>query len=149
MRTGYTEENIVITDILANAEVITLALTDEAGPYSVPVNGAYEGNILYIHSGKKGRKVACLDSGNKVAFSAAIDVRMREGGDNACDQGYLFRSVFGCGTPRLVEGDEKITAFKMLAKKHLDEDLPLKEKAIPNTLVYAIDVETISARVKE
>nr|WP_287412906.1 pyridoxamine 5'-phosphate oxidase family protein [Pseudodesulfovibrio sp.] len=149
MRKGYTENETAIAEILTKADVLWLALTDNDGPYCVPVNFAVEGNVIYIHSGKRGRKAACLNTGKTVAFSTAVDVRMRQGGDNACDQGYLFRSVMGHGTPRLVDDDEKMHGLDLLTVKYLGKQLPYKEAALPATAVYAIDVENISARIKE
>lgn len=149
MRKGLTDDTQTIANILAGAEVLWLALVDEDGPYCVPVNFAHDNDIIYIHSGQRGRKAAALNSGAPVAFSTAVDVRMREGGDNACDQGYLFRSIAGSGTPRLADGDEKMHALDLLSVKHLGKQMPYKEKALPITTVYAIDVSDIHARVKE
>lgn len=149
MRKGMTNDPAILQDILDKAELIWLAMADDQGPHSVPVNFAYVDETIYIHSGKRGRKAAALDSGAEVAFSAAVDVRMRKGGDNACDQGYLFRSVMGNGTSRLVEGNEKMKALDAITLKHLGELMPYNEKALAATNVYAIDVETINARVKE
>lgn len=149
MRKGFSKDKTIIADILHKAEVLWLAMVDSEGPHSVPVNFASEGDVIYIHSGKHGRKAACLDSGNPVAFSIAVNVRMREGGDNACDQGYIFRSIMGHGIPRPAEGKEKMRGLDLLSLKHLGKQLPYKEKALPATAVYAIDIKTISARVKE
>lgn len=149
MRKGLTDDSKVVQDILDRAEVLWLALVDDEGPHSVPVNFGEADGVLYIHSGKKGRKAAALDSGSVLAFSAAVDVAKRPGGDDACDQGYHFRSIMGKGTPRLVEGDEKITGLDAITVKHLGKQLPYVDKFMPITNVYAIDIETITARVKE
>lgn len=149
MRKGFTDNAEVISTLLAKAEVLWLALTDEDGPHCVPVNFAEENGVIYIHTGKRGRKVECLNSGNLAAFSAAVDVRMREGGDDACDQGYLFKSVMGNGTPREVDGDEKMRGLDLITVKYLGKQLPYRDKALPATAVYAIDVKTATARIKE
>lgn len=148
MRKGVTDDPSVIKDILDKAEVLWLALVDGDGPYSVPVNFAEKDGTLFIHSGRKGRKAAALNSGAPLAFSAAVDVRMRDGGDDACDQGYFFRSVMGSGTPREVEGDEKMLGLDLISFKHLGQQLPYVDKVLPVTHVYAIDVATITARIK-
>ncbi len=149
MRKGLTDSLEAVKDVLDRADVIWLAMVDEDGPYSVPVNFAYLNEKVYIHTGKRGRKAAAFAAGSPVAFSTAVDVRMRKGGDDACNQGYVFRSVMGNGTPRLVEGDEKMAALDVLTIKHLGKQLPYNEKALAVTLVYAIDIETVNARVKE
>lgn len=149
MRKGLSEDPAIVREILDRADVLWLALVDDHGPHSVPVNFGRVDDTLYIHSGKQGRKAAALDSGAPVAFSAAVDVRMRKGGDNACDQGYYFRSVMGRGTPRLVDGDEMMAGLDAIAVKHLGKKLPYVDKVLKVTNVYAIDVEAITARVKE
>ena len=149
MRKSVTEDKAVIKDILDRAEVLWLALADADGPYCVPVNFALDNDVVYIHSGGKGRKAACLDSGAKVAFSTAVDVRLRDSdADNACDQGYHFKSVMGSGIPRKLEGDEKLRALDAITIKYLGKQLPYVDKVLPVTMVYAIDINTMTARVK-
>jgi len=83
MRKGVTEDKGVVADILDKAEVVWLALADDEGPHCVPVNFAVEGDTLFVHSGKRGRKAACLDSGAPLAFSAAVDMELKTSEDNA------------------------------------------------------------------
>ncbi|MBG0791223.1 MAG: pyridoxamine 5'-phosphate oxidase family protein [Desulfovibrionaceae bacterium] len=149
MRKGVTDNPKTVSDILSGADVLWLALADENGPHCVPVNFAEENGVIYLHSGKRGRKAACLDSGSKVAFSTAVDIERRKGGDNACDQGYRFRSVMGSGTPRALSGKEKMHGLDLIAFKHLGKRLPYAEKVVPKTAVYAIDIEEATARIKE
>lgn len=149
MRKGITTDPETVTDILTRADTLWLAIADEQGPYSIPVNFAYVEGVIYLHSGKRGRKAAALDSGAPVAFSTAVDVRMRPGGDDACDQGYHFRSISGRGTPRLADQDEKMRGLDAITVKHLGKKRPYSEKALPITNVYAIDIDTITARIKE
>ena len=55
----------------------------------------------------------------------------------------------GRGVPRLLEGDEKTAGLDAITRKHLGRLLPYVDKILPITSVYAIDVEQITARVKE
>lgn len=149
MRKGVTDDPAIIKDIMDRAEMLWLALVDEDGPHSVPVNFALIGETIYLHSGFKGRKAAALQSGAPVAFSAAVDVHLRPGGDNACDQGYYFKSVMGRGTPRLTEGEEKMRGLDAVTVKHLGRQLPYIDKVLPKTAVFAIDIESVTARIKQ
>lgn len=149
MRKGVTDDPVAVKDVLDRADVLWLAMSDDDGPHSVPVNFSYLDGTIYIHMGKRGRKATLFAAGAPVAFSAAVDVRMRPGGDDACDQGYFFRSVMGKGRPRLAEGEERMAAMDALTVKHLGKQLPYNEKMLDITLLYAIDVETVTARVKE
>jgi len=148
MRKDVTVDPQVIADILARAEVLWLALTDEAGPYCVPVNFAAHEGRLCIHSGRRGRKAAALDSGKLLAFSTAVDLEPRTG-DAACKYGYRFRSVMGTGTPRRVEGREMRTALDAITLKYAGKPMPYEDKPLAATVAYVIDIASITARIKE
>lgn len=149
MRQGVTDNPDSINAIFNEAEVLWLALVDDEGPHSVPVNFGIVDGIIYIHSGKKGRKAAALNSGAPVAFSTAVDIEAKVS-DMACNQGYTFRSIMGRGIPRLVTDDkEKMAALDSITLKHVGKLLPYHEKVLPMTAVYAIDIETVKGRIKE
>jgi hypothetical protein len=129
--------------------VVWLALADAEGPHCVPVNFDVEGETLFVHSGKRGRKAACLDSGAPLAFSAAVDMQLKTSDDNACELGYRFRSVMGGGTPRLLDGDEKMRALDLITLKYAGRKMPYNEKVLAITAAYAIDIHSATARIKE
>ncbi|MEZ7196899.1 pyridoxamine 5'-phosphate oxidase family protein [Pseudodesulfovibrio karagichevae] len=149
MRKGVTEDKAVVADILDKAEVVWLALNDDEGPHCVPVNFAVQGDTLFVHSGKRGRKAACLDSGAAMAFSAAVDIELKTSDDNACELGYRFRSVMGNGTPRPLDGDEKLRALDLITLKYAGRSMPYNEKVLAITAAYAIDIRSATARIKE
>jgi hypothetical protein len=149
MRKSVTEDKGVVADILDKAEVVWLALADDDGPYCVPVNFAVQGDTLFLHSGPKGRKAACLDSGAPLAFSAAVDMELKTSDENACKLGYRFRSVMGRGVPRALDGDEKMRALDLLTLKYAGRPMPYNEKYLAVTGAYAIDIHSATARIKE
>lgn len=149
MRKGVTDDKAVTADILSGAEVLWLALVDDRGPHCVPVSFAADGDALYVHSGQKGRKAACLDSGAPLAFSAVVDPALKTSDENACELGYRFRSVMGNGVPRRLSGDEKLRALDLITLKYAGRAMPYNEKVLAITAVYAIDVTAVTARIKE
>lgn len=149
MRKSVTDDKAATADILDRADVLWLALNDGAGPHCVPVNFAREGETLYLHSGRKGRKAACLDSGAPLAFSAAVDMELKTSDENACELGYRFRSVMGRGTPRALDGDDKLHALDRLTLKYAGRELPYVDRVLAITRVYAIDIESATTRIKE
>jgi len=143
-----TDDSVTISEVLNKAEVIWLALADEDGPHCVPVNFALEDNTLFVHSGKKGRKAACLDSGAKLAFSTAVDMALRPSDVDACELGYHFRSVMGQGIPRKLDGSEKMHGLDLLTLKYAGKAMPYNEKVLAITQVYAINITSATARIK-
>jgi len=153
MRKDVTDDRAVVAEILNRAEYVTLALVDDEGPYSVPVNAAFEDGVLYLHSSKKGRKGLALcraaDAHARVAFSAAVDLEKKTG-ELACQWGYMFRSVLGSGLVRVVEkSGDKVAALNALMRKYAGrDDFPYDEGILNKTLVIAIDVDRATARLK-
>lgn len=153
MRKDVTDDQAVVAEILNRAEVVTLALVDGEGAYSVPVNAAFEDGVLYLHSSKEGRKAEALRRAvsrrERVAFSAAVDLEKKTG-ELACQWGYTFRSVLGFGLARVVEQRcDKVAALNTLMRKHAGRDtFPFDEGILDKTFVLAIDVDRATARFK-
>ncbi|MDR3641415.1 MAG: pyridoxamine 5'-phosphate oxidase family protein [Humidesulfovibrio sp.] len=153
MRKDVTEDWTAVADVLDCAEYLSLALKDEAGLYSVPVNFAYADGMVYFHSARKGRKFEALRRAEaeetSVAFSAAADLEMKTGA-KACQWGYKFRCVLGSGPVRLVESlEEKRAGLGAIMKKYAGADnFPYDENIFAKTAVVAIRVEKATARLK-
>ena len=153
MRKDVTDDQTVVAEILNRAQYVTLALVDGEGPYSVPVNAAFEDGVLYFHSSRKGRKAEALleavAKGARVAFSAAVDLEPKTG-ELACQWGFKFRSVLGSGPVRVVElSGDKVAALNTLMRKHAGrDDFPYDEGILDKTLVLAVDVDRATARLK-
>lgn len=154
MPKDVTNDSAAIADVLNRAEYATLALMDDEGLYSVPVNFGYRDGVLYLHTGKKGRKFQALrkaaEAGTTVAFSAAVDLEMKTG-DKACQWGYKFRSVFGSGTVSIIDEPKALLAgLGVIMEKYAGSDsFPYDEKILGITSVVAIRVETATARLKQ
>ena len=84
---------------------------DEDYPYAVPVSYVYFNNKIYFHSAKAGHKIDAITKNPKVSFSVIDE-------DTIVSEKYTtyFRSVIAFGKAIIVEGDERLEAFKALVK---------------------------------
>lgn len=147
MRKSVTTDPEAIKDVLNRATVLWLALHDSQGPYCVPVNFAVDQDTIYIHSGRKGRKFEALCSGAPLSFSCAVDLDPKTG-DGACEFSYRFKSVIGQGKPELLPETETERGLDAITMKHAGELLPYKEKVVQKTAVFAISINSATARIK-
>jgi len=153
MRKDVTTDPKAVADVLDGAEYMSLALVDDEGLYSVPVNFAFKDGVLYFHSARKGRKYEALRraeaAGVGVAFSAATDLEMKTG-EKACQWGYKFRCVLGSGRVRFVEDPaESLAGLGVIMKKYAGADsFPYDENILAKTAVVAIHVDKATARLK-
>jgi len=138
-----------------------------ARPYVVPMNFAYKPAAetaaapgpppkgagedspglgrLYLHTGD-GRKSAALADNPRVCVAVAADAAFDQGA-TPCSDGFSFRSVLVEGRATLLKDEgERGRALRAIVAKYDPEaaDMPFAEDALAETLVYAVEIETLS-----
>lgn len=137
------EDTIAVMDRCTNG--VFACLGDEDYPYAVPLSYVYLNGKIYFHSAKDGHKIDAIAKYPKVSFSVIDE-------DTIVSEEYTtyFRSVIAFGKARIVEGDERLEAFKALVKKYSGdqpEDARNKEVAeCSRAYIIAIDVEHITGK---
>jgi hypothetical protein len=137
------EDTIAVMDRCTNG--VLACLGDEEYPYAVPLSYVYLNNKIYFHSAKTGHKIDSITKNPKVSFSVIDE-------DTIVSEKYTtyFRSVIAFGKARIVEGDERLEAFKALVEKYSgDQPEEAKHKEITGctqAYVIAIDVEHITGK---
>lgn len=134
--------------IFARAEVATVSMVTEEGPYAVPVSPVCLNNVLYFHSAFAGRKVEVLKRDPRVWISAFTDVHA------AIDKfTTYYESAMAWGNVRFVtEPDEKIAALRALCEKFTPMNMADFDRAVqaslPRTALYALPLDHISGKAK-
>ena len=96
-----------IHDILREARLLRLAMIDGERPYMVPMLYGFDGDHLYLHSAREGRKVDVLTCNPEVCFECEVGVRLSPT-ENICRWGVDYQSVIGYGRAViLTDGVEK------------------------------------------
>lgn len=157
--------NRIIDDALYGS----IGLLDGAGlPYTVPLSLAREGDTLYFHSAKSGKKTALLADGTAVSVlfvgQASIPDRLStsELEALAADPGrhHVFgEQVFTCayesvmvtGVVRCLEDEAaRIHGLEVICQKFTPEHMAYLPHALrvdlKYTAVYAIDMQEITAK---
>lgn len=145
-RKGFSSDEAVIEDVLRGGEILHLALKDHNGIYSVPVNYGFKRGAIYIHSSKTGRKISALALGEEVGFSVLASHKVKPH-EKPCKWGCSFRSVVGCGVPRILEEHEKTAALNLIMKQYSDEKWKIEPSAAQAIEVIEIMITSASARV--
>ena len=141
-----------IKEILDQGTFLTVAFSDEEGPYSLPLNYGYEekdGEItFYVHSAKEGRKVDAFRKGIDVSVSiTSFD------GYNGSDSGNswtcYFKSFIGFGNAvEITSHKEKSHALNTLMKRVAKREFDFSEKDLANTSIFAFKIHSYSAKRK-
>jgi len=123
-----------------------LACLGDAGfPYAVPLNYVYFNGKIYFHSAKTGHKIDALTKHPKVSF-AVVDE------DTIVSEEYTsyFRSAIAFGQARMVEGEERLEAFRALVEKYSGDqpetDKQQKITGCTQACIIAIDIEHLTGK---
>jgi nitroimidazol reductase NimA-like FMN-containing flavoprotein (pyridoxamine 5'-phosphate oxidase superfamily) len=87
-----------IDAVIRAAEVCRIAFADHNEPYVVPVSFGYDGETLYIHTARTGRKLDFIAANNRVCFELEANVSIQSDEHDACAWTFEFESVIGYGT---------------------------------------------------
>ena len=80
--------------IIKRCRVCHLALCDDGQPYVVPLSFGYDGEYLYFHAAREGRKIDIIKKNHRVGFEFDILQEIVKSED-ACSWGAKYESVIG------------------------------------------------------
>lgn len=118
-------------------------------PVIKPVNFVYMDKKLYIHSSKKGEKMADIRRGSPVCFELDDPIAYAPTTGPACMAGYYYRSVIIKGQALFVtERKKKLKALERLMEKYQPEAGygPISEEVMKKTAIIEISIEHMTAK---
>lgn len=140
-------DRTALDEIVHKALICRLAMCDGDQPYVIPLNFGYDGNSLYIHCAREGKKLDILKKNNRVCFEVDADHELVKG-ESACDWGFKAKSVIALGKAVLIEdGEEKRRALGIIME-HYGARPPYsyREKGFQKALIIKVDVENMTGK---
>lgn len=158
--------------VIDRTSFAVLSVTDSNGdPYAIPLSVARDGECLYFHSARSGKKVDLLQSKPLACVTFVTDVNvpelfseeeleeMRTNEDKAGDIGskvftteYASAIVYGKVEP-VTSGEEKRRALEVICRKYAPDKMALFDAAAASgmklTNIYSIAIERITAKRKK
>jgi len=135
-----------IDSIIRRSQVCRLGLSDHGSPYVVPLCFGYDGQALYFHCAREGRKLDILRQNDKVCFEFDIVEGLVEA-DQGCDWGIRYQSVIGFGRSRVVEKDaDKKQALTLIMAQYSKRIFSFPPDAVSRTVVVKIEIESLTGK---
>lgn len=107
-----------IDSILRANTVCRLGMADGPQPYVIPMSYGYDGEHLYFHCAREGRKLDILRKNPLVCFEVDCDVALRDE-SLVCRKTMRYTSVVGNGRAAILEGrDNVLPALDLLMAQH-------------------------------
>lgn len=151
----------LIKEVLNEVEYGILSMCLDGKPYAVPINFVEDDGVIYLHGGKKGKKVEYIKANSNVCFSVVdayslLPSYFSTDDQRACPATQLFKSLTIDGVICFVKDyEEKEKALTLLMRKLQKEggynplnDKQMYKKMIEATEVMKITIKDISAKFK-
>jgi hypothetical protein len=136
----------VIDAIIRQCPVCRLGLSEGEEPYIVPLCFGYDGEALYFHSAREGRKLDVIRKNNRVCVEFDIPDGMREA-DEGCRWGIKYRSVIGFGTAEIVDDQEdKKKALGIIMSQYSGKEYTFPEDIVAKTAVIKVAIARITGK---
>ena len=136
--------------VLDKCEYAVLGMVDEEGlPYCVPITIVRDGETLYFHTAKAGKKVDCLRRQPSVCLTCVGDTHRPP--DNFTTE-YESALVTGVAA-EVTSQEEKLHALRMLCQRHTPTNMAAFEqeaaRSLDRTAVWRIPIGALTAKRKK
>ena len=140
-----------IIEIIQHCEIIHLGLTDQDGPYIVPLHFGFEicgeSVCFYFHSAGEGRKVDILRTQPKVCFELDAPTKVQPG-ETVCGWTADFESVMGTGFAVILEDvKDKTHGLSCIMRNYGYKGIPkFQPDMLEKTLVIKLTADSITGK---
>ncbi len=135
-----------IDSIIRRSQVCRLGLCDQGSPYVVPLCFGYDGQALYFHCAREGRKLDILRQNDRVCFEFDIVEGMVEE-DQGCDWGIRYQSVIGFGRASVVvNAEDKAQALALIMAQYSERTYSFPPDAVSRTAVVKIEIKSLTGK---
>ena len=141
------ESRADIDAIIAGSEVLRVALSNDNEPYLVPLSFGYDGEAIYVHTAKKGKKIDYFRANPRVCFEFERNVRYVRDGADACSSTFSFESVIGHGEiSELVDVKAKEYALNQITLHYGETPSGFPADAVKKVRAWKISVESVAGK---
>lgn len=136
-----------IDEIIRGSEVCRIAMSKDDSPYLVPMSFGYDGDAVYIHTKRTGKKIEYIQANNRVCFEFERNVKMSLDAANPCESTFSYQTVIGFGTiNELVEPERKKHALQQIVSHYGGGQSDFSDAMLAAVRVWAISIDSMTAK---
>lgn len=143
-----THDRETIDRIIHEAEICHLSCCLDDRPYLIPISYGYDGEAVYIHTGRKGKKISFFEGNPRVCLSFVSRAEILRGQEEACQWSFAFSSVVAEGSiSEITDLEGKSFALNQVMSHYSGREWEFPEKALARTRIWKIVLEDPTARI--
>jgi nitroimidazol reductase NimA-like FMN-containing flavoprotein (pyridoxamine 5'-phosphate oxidase superfamily) len=136
-----------IDRIIRGTQVCHLAFAFDDQPYVVPLSFGYDGEALYFHTARRGKKTDFIAANPRVCFECVRGVRLLTKPNDPCDWSFSYESVVGYGTIAEVTSEEdKAYALSQIVFHCSGREWDFASTDLDSVRVWRLPVESVTGK---
>ena len=134
-------------EIIRGSHVCRIALAMDNMPYIVPVSFGYDGESIYIHTAKEGKKINIIKKNNNLCFEFERNVELFRDPDNACKWTFSYESVVGFGKIyELKLLKQRENGLNKIMSQYSGKEWVFGEDKLSNIRVWKIEIASMTGK---
>lgn len=139
-----------IHEVVRGCKVCRLGLAVDGEPYVVPISFGFNGESVFFHTGKDGKKIEMMNANPRVCVQFERNVELVTDDEDACAWTFHFESVIGFGSViELVGEKDKILGLNRIMKHYSGRDWPIQGPPLGSTRVWRVDLDILTGKRSE
>jgi uncharacterized protein len=134
-------------EIIRGSHVCRIALAIDNMPYIVPVSFGYDGESIYLHTAKEGKKINYFESNNNICFEFERNVKLFRDQYNACKWSFSYESVIGFGKIYELESlEHRKKGINKIMSQYSGKEWAFGDDKLINIRVWKINIISITGK---
>jgi len=140
------QDRAEIEAVIQKADICRLGLSVDNHPYIVPLNFGFQGNCLYFHTGREGKKIDMIRRNRRVCFELEVGCEVIRA-ETPCKWSMRYESVVGYGTASLLtDPEEKERALDLIMSHYSGPRGDYRREAFDRIAIIRVDIERMTGR---
>jgi uncharacterized protein len=136
-----------IDGIIHGSDVCRIAMAMDNMPYIVPVSFGYDGESIYLHTAREGKKINHFKNSNDICFEFERNATLCRAPDSACKWTFSYESVIGFGKIFELESPERrAIGLNKIMSHYSGKEWVFGEDQLRNIRVWKIEIASMTGK---
>jgi nitroimidazol reductase NimA-like FMN-containing flavoprotein (pyridoxamine 5'-phosphate oxidase superfamily) len=136
--------------IVRDCEICRLGLAVDGEPYVVPVSFGFNGESVFFHTARQGRKIDMMTANPRICVQFERNVELVTDDEEACSWTFQFESVIGFGSVTELVGEaEKARGLNRIMQHYSGREWSFGGPHMSATRVWRVDLDILTGKRSE
>jgi uncharacterized protein len=136
-----------IDRVIRDSQVCRLAMAKDNEPYLVPISFGYDGESLYLHTARTGKKIEFFEAGSRICFEFEGAMELVTDDKLACKWTMAFESVIGYGQIEELTGEiDKVAGLNQIMQQYSGRTWIFEPASLAAVRVWRINISSMTGK---